>query len=309
MLRFIGLARGVALAIGLAGCIPDAELSDERSPPPTSTTGSANTSALVPGTPPAVAAKDDGLPPQIQSLRLEPGECVHVLALPNKPASIGFSFHVGDREVKVPGRPRSDGWVEAFAALPSLMPEATGQVSASAVDGQGRASTSEPQAFTTPRPRPTLVITEVLANPAGSEYTQEFVELYNYGDASLSLLGLSLADSAGADALGDVTLPPKSFALVVASAFDDSGALDPRAAPGSLLVRVEGRIGRDGISNGGEPITLRNAQGAVVSQYAGFIDMSATTWNGRSAHRVPIDDPCDQRYLWTERPQPPSPGW
>lgn len=307
LFRHAGCAHLWLLAGTLVACVPDADLSDERSS--TNAPGAAPT----PGSPAAqVATKpaaDDGMPPEIKSLRVEEGACVHALALPSKTATVSFAFRVGGSVVTVPGRLRSDGWMETFNALPSLMTVTSGEVIALAVDAQGRMATSAGQPFTTPRIRPPLVITEILANPAGSEYTQEYVEIFNYSDAPIPLLGLAIEDSEGSDPLPELTLPPRTYAIVVAEAWSESAGPDPPPAAGSLVVRVPGRLGRDGLSNGGESVTLREGKGAVVSVYGGFVDMSATAWNGRSAHRVPPDDPCDQRYLWTERPQPPSPGW
>jgi hypothetical protein len=306
-LLLLALVFGTTLMF--VACVPDADLSDERSP---SQSGAGNAGAGLNGVGSQQANQpqaDDGLPPQIQSLTLEPGDCVHASALPSKVASVTFAFRVGDVVANVTGQRRSDGWVDALSALPTLAPQSQGELLATALDAQGRAFASEPVPFTTPRARPSLVISEILANPAGSEYTQEYVELYNFGQAPQSLAGFTLEDSAAGDTLPEVVVPPKSYVLVVAAAFDTGVGPDPQPAASAVLVRVEGRLGRDGLSNSGETVTLRDAQGAIVSQYGGFVDTSATAWNGRSVHRVPPNDPCDQRGLWTDRPQPPSPGW
>jgi len=307
--RRVCLAVALGPALMFVSCVPDADLSDERSP---SQPGAATIGTAAPGAASQMGNQpqpDDGLPPQIQSLKFEPGDCVHALALPSKVASVTFAFRVGDVVANVTGRRRGDGWVDALSALPTLAPQSEGELLVTAVDAQGRAFATEPQPFVTPRARPTLVISEILANPAGSEYTQEYVELFNFGDSPQSLAGFTIEDSAAADVLPAVLVPPKVYVLVVATAFDTSVGPDPQPAASVAILRVEGRLGRDGLSNSGETVTLRDAQGEVVSQYGGFIDTSATPWNGRSVHRVPPDDPCDQRNLWTERPQPPSPGW
>lgn len=303
------LALAVLPSIAFVACIPDADLSDERSPSQRPVGSSGNEVAVGGSQQSNQPAPDDGLPPQIQSLKLEPGDCVHALALPSKVASVTFAFRVGAVVANVIGRSRSDGWVDALSALPTLAPQTEGVLQATATDAQGRAFASEPQPFVTPKARPTVLISEILANPAGSEYTQEYVEFYNFGESPQSLAGFTLEDSAAGDALPAVVVPPKTYVLVVAAAFDTNVGPDPQPAASVVLLRIEGRLGRDGLSNSGETVTLRDAQGAVVSQYGGFVDTSATVWNGRSVHRVPPDDPCDQRYLWTERPQPPSPGF
>src|SRR5208283_4416396 len=107
-----------------------------------------------------------------------------------------------------------------------------------------------------PPQEPRLVITEVLANPAGSEYTQEFVELENLEAGPVSLAGMLIEDKAGSDVLPDMDVPAGGFALVVSADFlmDDGKDLVPR--DGTAIVRVSGRIGIDGLSNNGAPISL-----------------------------------------------------
>jgi hypothetical protein len=152
------------------------------------------------------------------------------------------------------------------------------------------------------------VITEVLANPAGSEYTQEFVELQNLEADPVSLAGMLIEDKTGSDVLPDVFVPAAGFALVVAANFVADDGKDPVPREGTVIVPVSGRIGADGLSNDGEPVRLVSQDGTVVSQYGGWVDVSATSWNGMSVHRVSVDA-CDQPSAWTSIPEMPTPGW
>ncbi|MCG5055863.1 MAG: lamin tail domain-containing protein [Myxococcales bacterium] len=314
---------GMGLQMLSIGCVPDAELGDERSGPgfETSTTGAVGTKGLE-GPPLAPQALDDGQPPAVALPVLEgdgvsrgPEGCVHVSARVNEPATVTFVFSpeagadAGVPVVEVPGRARADGAWEAIATLPGFLPGGPLHVSARAEDAQGRVTLSPPLALVAPVARGALVITEILANPAGSEYTQEFVELLNAGAASLSLAGFSLEDGAGADPLPDLVVPSGGRVVVVAEGFVEGPGADPEPAPGIPLVRVPGRLGRDGLSNAAEALTLRAPDGKVASHYGAWVDMSASAWNGRSTVRVPPDDPCDRALLWSDRPQPPTPGW
>jgi hypothetical protein len=155
----------------------------------------------------------------------------------------------------------------------------------------------------------TLVITEVLANPRGSETTQEFVEGRNVGAAPLMLGGWVLEDAAGADKLESIELAPGGFALVVSSGYDPAGSIDVAPASGARLVRVSGRLGGDGLGNAGEAVRLRDPAGAVISSYFGGVPVSAAAWNGKSIRRVPGDQACDLSSSWTREPQDPTPGW
>jgi hypothetical protein len=71
---------------------------------------------------------------------------------------------------------------------------------------------------------------------------------------------------------------------------------------------VSGRIGSDGLSNAGEPVRLLTAAGDVISQYGGFIDVSAAAWSGKSVKRS-SPEACDAAGTWSATPSPATPGW
>jgi hypothetical protein len=96
--------------------------------------------------------------------------------------------------------------------------------------------------------------------------------------------------------------------LIVPSGFDAASAKDTPPQAGVALLRVDSRIGSDGLSNGGEVVRLLSAAGDVVSSYGAAIDVSASAWSGQSVHRVP-EEACDQDASWTRRPSPATPGW
>ncbi len=174
-----------------------------------------------------------------------------------------------------------------------------------AVDWAGNRSEATAPPLRLHGPLPPLAITEVLANPAGSETTQEFVELRNLGPTVLSLEGLFVDDAAGSDALPPVELAPGAYALIVGAGYSASERQGPGS--GTAVLTVEGRIGRDGLGNAGEVVRLRRADGAIVSRYGGWVDNSASVWNGRSVHRVP-EHGCDHPETWSTTPLPSTPG-
>lgn len=162
-----------------------------------------------------------------------------------------------------------------------------------------------------PPDTPSLVITEVLANPAGAEPGQEFVELRNVGDVELSLAGLRLEDSKGADVLPEATLAAGAYALVVPSTFDPGSPRDVPPRAGTLMVPVDTRLGSDGLSNTGEVVRLRmpgTGTEPLISIYGGWVDVSAASAAGKSAHRL-VDASCDHPTAWTKPPRVPTPGW
>lgn len=133
-----------------------------------------------------------------------------------------------------------------------------------AVDAAGRASRATFTAITL-APMPHVVINEVLANPIGPEPEQEWVELYNDGLVAAALGGHVIVDVGGETALPEATLAPGEHALVVNEAFVEDDELDPPPAPGTQLLRVP-QLGKSGLANGGEPLRLKDASGAVVSR-------------------------------------------
>jgi hypothetical protein len=122
--------------------------------------------------------------------------------------------------------------------------------------------------FATRPPLATLSITEIRADPRGSEPRQEYVEVVNFGPVPVDLQGFSLTDRA--DATGDVVtrsfmLPPGARVLLVAEGFDPEDDADDAPAPGVPLVRLDGSLGSGGLANGGEPLFLRDAEGQRIS--------------------------------------------
>lgn len=182
-----------------------------------------------------------------------------------------------------------------------------GTASVRATDRAGHSADSAATVVHLPPRLPRLVITEVLGNPAGTEGTQEFVELQNLETEPVSLAGLVIEDKTGSDVLPDVTVPAGGFALVVPEAFVVNDGKDPPPRESAVLARVSGKIGSDGFANAGEPVRLVK-DGIVISQYGGWISTSATSWNGRSVCRISLDS-CDQASAWTTTPQTPTPGW
>lgn len=118
----------------------------------------------------------------------------------------------------------------------------------------------------TGKPRPHVVINEVLANPLGPEPAQEWVELENDGADPVDVAGFVLSDSGGDAVLPPGVLEPGAFALVVGSGFEPFDGQDPPPAPGTVLLRVA-RVGSAGLSNSGETLRLTSATGQVLSRF------------------------------------------
>jgi hypothetical protein len=162
---------------------------------------------------------------------------------------------------------------------------------------------------------PRLWITEILANPAGPEPHQEFVELAS-GEHPAFATGLFLADLGWAeivarletggtppgDELPAFELQPGAVAVVTGSGYQWESELDPRPAPGATVLQVDASLGQSGLKNGGEPLSLYRANPpALVSSYGNSIETDGTAFNGRSVAAV---DPrgCDLPNNWRAHP-------
>jgi hypothetical protein len=149
--------------------------------------------------------------------------------------------------------------------LAPLPPETAVRLAVATADAAGRATWTVARA-TTGAPAPHVVLNEIMANPLGPEPSQEWIEIVNDGMVAAELAGYVLVDLGGETALPEGLLPPGGYALVVNEAFVEDDGIDPPPLPGTLLLRVP-ELGNDGLTNAGEPIRLRDADGAEVSRF------------------------------------------
>ncbi len=253
-------------------------------------------------------AEADLFAPRIESFTVEVNEgCLsaHVAADESVRAEIDLSAGDGQATISPDGFATTLDFVERLPELPAGV---RAEAVLRAIDRAGNSALSAPVGLDLPPLLPRLAITEVLANPAGSENTQEFVEIYNAGSEAQALGGLVLADKAGSDVLPEASLPAGAFAVVVPESYDPADGKDPAPRDGAVVVRVPGRLAGDGLANTGEPVRLLTPDGFVISQYGGWVDVSATAWSGKSVKRS-SPDACDSPDAWSKTPSAPTPGW
>ncbi|MBN2573185.1 MAG: lamin tail domain-containing protein [Deltaproteobacteria bacterium] len=256
----------------------------------------------------ATAAAADGFAPRISAFSAEiTAGCLAVHLAADEPVRVEVTVSAGDQTVALPTLDLSST-LDFAQPLRELAPGAIAQAVARVVDRGGNAAESPPVSLLLPPAVPQVVITEVLANPAGSETTQEFVEIHNAGNEAVGLGGLVIADKSGSDVLPEAILVPGAFALVVAENYDPADGNDVAPREGTLLLPVPGRIGSDGLSNSGEAVRLLTSAGGVISQYGGFIDVGASAWSGKSVKRSDAQA-CDAASAWSASPSAATPGW
>ena len=102
--------------------------------------------------------------------------------------------------------------------VPGLPPASALSVSGETIDVAGRVASFR-ESITTAAPLPRVVINEVLANAAGSEPGQEWIELVNDGSGAVDLAGYELADGGGSVMLPSRVLGPGAFVVLVSAAW------------------------------------------------------------------------------------------
>lgn len=143
--------------------------------------------------------------------------------------------------------------------------------------------------ITTAPARPRVVLTEVLANPAGAEPAAEWVEIVNAGAAAVNLLGFTLADGAGPTPLPAARLAPGDYALIVRDDYAPGGT-DVPPAPATLLIRVP-QLGKSGLANAGEILSLSNPQGVTLSTFPALPARRAGVSMARRTPEAPDGEP------------------
>lgn len=113
---------------------------------------------------------------------------------------------------------------------------------------------------------PRIVISEVMANPAGPEPSQEWIELVNDGITAVDLSGWKLADPGMETPLPSYQLQPGEYVVLVGPGWEadpDLGAVPPEA----VTVLELPQLGKSGLSNSGELLRLRDPEGNTVSKF------------------------------------------
>ena len=118
-----------------------------------------------------------------------------------------------------------------------------------------------------------VILSEVMADPAGSEHHEEFVELQNTGADSVDLSGWRLGDAEELDAIVDAgsgtRLAPGEFALVLDGSYGGNSAAYDSVRRWAGILTIEDRsFGRAGWSNSTpEVVLLRDARGGVADSF------------------------------------------
>jgi hypothetical protein len=123
-----------------------------------------------------------------------------------------------------------------------------------------------------------ILLSEIMADPVGSEFRNEYIELVNVGVSPVDLAGWAISDGASHDVLvfrGPSVLPAGALCLVFDPDYEE-GKRPYGVLTASLLATVEDRsLGNGGLDNGvPEPVYLIEASGdtADVVEYPPNLD-------------------------------------
>ncbi len=119
-----------------------------------------------------------------------------------------------------------------------------------------------------------IVLSEIMFNPAGSEYSDEFVEIFNRGNVSICLEGWRIGDGISDDCIAVVDsgfwLEPGQYGLIMDSDyFLKSNSYQGLVAESALILTIDGStLGSGGLSNStAESIVLTDAQDQIMDRY------------------------------------------
>jgi len=130
-----------------------------------------------------------------------------------------------------------------------------------------------------------VVISEVLANPLGSEPAQEWVELFNSGRVSVDLAGFQLVDGGGETLLPSFELAAGAYVVLVNEAYAPGGPDVP--LPNEALRLSVSKLGRSGLSNAGERLELFDGEGRSLSVFPALeAGEAGVSWARRDAETL-----------------------
>ena len=145
-------------------------------------------------------------------------------------------------------------------------------------------------------------MSEVMSNPQGSEYENEFVEIFNATDHVIQINGWVLSDGNGVDTIshlsGPIWIQPSHYALIVDPGYIFLTGPYPDIINDSLsiyTISTDASFGSGGLSNAGESVIIRSPDSSSSSE----MSWTTSTDNGHSWERVSITT-ADSLSSWLQ---------
>jgi len=120
-----------------------------------------------------------------------------------------------------------------------------------------------------------IILSEIMFDPIGSEYYNEFIEIINISQADIvNLTGWQISDSSDADFIisheQGIHLMPQQYAIVLDPGyFQNSEQYENLIPPEALILTIDdGSFGLQGLSNNyAEPVILISSAGDTIARY------------------------------------------
>lgn len=145
-------------------------------------------------------------------------------------------------------------------------------------------------------------ISEVMSNPQGSEYENEFIEIYNASNHVIQINGWVLSDGSGVDTLwhssGPTSIQSQGYALILDPGYSELSGPYVNLIPDSIPIYsiiTDGSFGSGGLSNSGEMVWVYSPD----TSSSASMNWTSSTTNGYSWERVSLEQ-SDSVAEWRE---------
>ena len=143
-------------------------------------------------------------------------------------------------------------------------------------------------------PQDSIAFSEIMYDPIGSESSDEFIELYNYGTHSVNLQNWTIGDSLGSDPIIDAglgtILNPGQYAAIFDSNYNtSSGAYHSIIPPEALVLKINGAsfLSSGLVANYNKKIFLVRADNDTTATYRYSVD----NIEGHSDEKIVLNQP------------------
>jgi len=157
---------------------------------------------------------------------------------------------------------------------------------------------------------PTLLISEVLYDPLGTEPNREWIEIYNNTSSPVELTDWTISDNMSTDVISPTVTIPVGGCLVIAASEEFYTSYP--GFTGAIVFVADGKIG-NGLGNAGDRLIFKDSEGTVIDQMSYGTD--TTVFNpacldvaeGHSLERSPANVDTDTAADWIDQ-EFPNPG-
>ena len=157
---------------------------------------------------------------------------------------------------------------------------------------------------------PTLLISEVLYDPLGTEPNREWIEIYNNTSSPVELTDWTISDNMSTDVISPTVTIPVGGCLVIAASEEFYTSYP--GFTGAIVFVADGKIG-NGLGNAGDRLILKDSEGIVIDQMSYGTDATAfdpaclDVAEGHSLERSPANVDTDTAADWIDQ-EFPNPG-